>query len=442
MKKIILINFSILMLLVFNPISAQDLGRRASWQAKIAEPSFPTPGALVNSIEKNSPLHKNGIQSGDIILKVDDILANSSESWWTITYGLRAGKPVEILVKRGITTFSKTIIFPGMAKESHENIETIYTQLTSDYGITQRVIITKPKGQSDKQPAIFFLSGLSCSSIELYPGRNSNWGKVINDIVEKSGMVVLRIEKPGVGDSDGDCASTDFHTEKAGYHAAIAHLKSLNFVDTNRIIVYGSSMGSALAPLFANEYGLAGVISDGTFFKTWFEHMLEIERRIRQMQGDSEAEIVEKMNTAFIPLYYGMLIGKKSYEEIIQENPAIAQYNYHGLNHMYGRPLSYYQQLQDFNLAGEWEKLKVPVKIMRGTNDWIMSSFDNQMIMEVLARNGNQQAELYEFPGLDHWNTIHEKPADSFFGNPGKWDQNISDIIVQWAKELANNQVK
>ena len=60
-------------------------------------------------------------------------------------------------------------------------------------------------------------------------------------------------------------------------------------------------MGSAIAPLLANEFNLAGVISDGVFFKTWFEHMLEIERRILGFKGNSEAEIVEKNELILYP---------------------------------------------------------------------------------------------------------------------------------------------
>ena len=131
-----------------------------------------------------------------------------------------------------------------------------------------------------------------------------------------------------------------------------------------------------------------------------------------------------------------MLIQKKTYKQIVDEYPALAEYNYHSPRHMYGRPVEYYQQLQDYNLAGEWEKIKVPVRIMRGTNDWIMSSFDNKMIVDVLERNGHQDHLLYEYPGLDHWNTIHKTPQDSYEGKEGVWEDNISIQIVNWAREM------
>jgi len=425
---------SLLILLFSTTAFAQDLSRRAKWETSFNAPSQ-KPGAIIKSVNNRSPMQKAGLKKGDIILQVNGKPANSVENWTSITYSLRSNVETELLVRRGSRVLSKSIVLNPLPLEEHHKIDTYYESLTSDYGISQRIIITKPQGTERRLPAIFLVQGLSCSSIETYSG-GGNWVKQINSIVENSGMVVIRVEKPGVGDSGGDCAETDFITELEGYRAAIRSLKQKSYVDTTKIVIYGSSMGSALAPLLANEFGLAGVISDGVFFKTWFEHMLEIERRIRQMSGDNESTIAQKMNEAYIPLYYGMLIQKKSYEEVIEEYPAIAKYNYHSAKHMYGRPMKYYQQLQDFDLAGEWEKLKVPVRILYGTNDWIMSEFDNIMIIDVLDRAGHQDHKLHLYPGMDHWNTIHETLNDSFYGEPGKWDSKMPELIIEWAKEI------
>ncbi len=425
----------LILLLLSNSVYGQKLTRRASWQAKFKAPVH-EPGATIDDLEEDGPLQKIGLKKGDLILSVNGEVASSSEKWTSITYALRANTPIEILVRRDNEVFSKEVQLTPLLLEEHEGLDTYYEDITNDYGMRQRVIITRPKNKKGKLPAIFLLQGLSCSTIEEYSGRGGNWVKQIRTIVEESGMVVMRVDKPGVGDSEGDCMGTDFLTELSGYKAAIRALKSKDYVDDDKIVVYGSSMGSALAPLLANEFSLAGVISDGTFFKTWYEHMLEIERRIRQMSGDNESTIVKKMNEAYIPLYYGMLVEKKSFQEVIDQYPALKDYNYHSPGHMYGRPVKYYQQLQDFDLAGQWEKVKVPVRILYGSNDWIMSEFDNKMIIEVLKRNGHNNHELLIYPGLDHWNTIHKTRKDSFLGNPGVWDENVPKIIIDWCKEI------
>ena len=425
----------ILLLSVIFQINAQELPRRATWQASIGYPSG-KPGAPIKSIEKGSPLQKSGLQEGDIILKVNGITADSGESWTTIYNSIRSNSDTYLVVRRGSKVFERTVRLNEVGREKHSDLDTKYETVTSDYDIDQSAIITIPKQEKDKYPAIFMVQGLSCSTIENYEGRQGNYPKMINGLVEESGMVMMRVEKPGVGDSEGDCASTDFVTELEGYRAALRALKSKDYVDTTKIVIYGASMGSALAPVLANEFNLAGVISDGTFFKTWFEHMLEIERRLRQMEGDNEAIVVRKMNEVFIPLYYEMLIKKRSYEEIINDYPAIAKEVYHPMNHMYGRPLSYYQQLQDFDLASAWKNIKVPVRILRGENDWIMSDFDNTMIIDVLDKAGHKDHKLVRYPGLDHWNTIHESPENSYFGKPGEWDPKMLELVVNWAREM------
>ncbi|MEQ6168985.1 alpha/beta fold hydrolase [Ekhidna sp. MALMAid0563] len=413
----------------------QELARRASWQAQIHWPDNETPGVVIETIESGSPLDKAGIRTGDRIIQVNDRKILRSEDWSHATYSIRAEEPTVIHVKRGPEWFERKVKLNPLEKETHEGLTTYHESVVSDYGIRQRTIITTPDPKA-KLPAIFLIQGLSCSTIEKYSGRSNNWVKMIETLVEQSGMVVMRVDKPGVGDSEGDCGCTDFITELNGYETALKGLKTKDYVDTAKIVVYGASMGSALAPWVANRHNLAGVISDGTFFKTWFEHMLEIERRIRQMSGDDEATIASKLNQAFIPLYYGMMIQKKSYEEVIEEYPAIKDYNYHGPKHMYGRPMEYYQQLQDFDLASSWENVKVPVRILYGENDWIMSEFDNHMIMKVLDRAGHDDHELYIYPGLDHWNTIHETPDDSFHGRLGKWDPQLPQLVINWAKGM------
>ncbi|WP_420320707.1 serine aminopeptidase domain-containing protein [Flagellimonas sp.] len=431
-----LVILSLLALFSTLTVSSQILGRRSSWEAKIKGPEGGLPGAKITEVKTNSPLGKAGFSTNDVIVEVDGIPISDGEVWSEVSYGLRANTSTKIKAVRSAEVVEAMVKFNPLEKENHPGLDTYYEEVTSPYGITQRIIITKPK-KPGKQPAIVLIGGLSCSSIETYPGRSGNWVQTIKDLVEKSGMVVMRIEKPGVGDSEGDCSRSDFKTDVEGFRTAIKKLKTKPYVDSSKIIVYGSSMGSALAPLFANEFELAGVISDGTFFKTWYEHMLEIERRLLQFRGNSESEIVKKMNQYYIPLYYGMLIEKKTYQEVVDAYPALAEYNYHSAAHMYGRPVAYYQQLQDFDLAGQWEKLKAPVRILRGTNDWIMSSFDNKMIIDVLERSGHTDHLLYEYPGLDHWNTIHENPKDSFEGKPGKWDEGTINLIIEWAQEMA-----
>lgn len=415
-----------------------DLARRAQWGARFEQ--MPSAGMRIRTLDDNSALAAAGLTVGDILVRVNGTAIPDSPAWNDLTDALVADKPYTLVARRNNKHLTVQVTFAPVPFENYANIDTTYSQIVSDHGVRQRVIVTKPEQTSAPQPAIFVLQGLSCSSIEYWPGRTSNFVRSLRRLVTNSGMVVMRTEKPGLGDSEGNCSQTDFATELNGYEVALEHLKSLPYVDPDRILVYGSSMGSALAPYFANRFDLNAVISDGTYYRTWFEHMLEIERRIKAYQGNDESTINRLMNEAYIPLYYGMLVQKKSYGDVIDAYPLLGSHNYHQDRHMYGRPVEFYHQMQDFDVAGNWQKLKVPVRIRWGTSDWIMSEADNHMIMETLEKAGHQDAELFIFEGLDHFDTIQPSMEASFRGDPGNWDDRIADQLVEWAIAL-NSQV-
>ncbi len=435
-KLLLLITLIIPGMLVSQTIT-EPLKRRAHIGARFSGPTSEQVGALVRSVDEKSQLYQAGLRVEDRVLKVNGELIADNNRWSDLRYDFRAGDKLNLLVQRSQQLINLEVVMDPMPKEDFPNVEIAYETVVSSQGQEIRTIISKPKGLKGKSPALFLIGGLSCSSIEVYPGRPiTGWTRVLKDLVTKSNLVFMRVEKPGVGDSNGHCGCSDFQDDQAAFRAALKSLMSKDYVDPQRVIIYGSSMGSALAPAFANEFNAAGVISDGTFVKSWFEHMLEIERRIRAFQGETPEEITHNLNTGYIPLYYGMLIQKKSYAQVIKEQPQLATFNYHDAAHMYGRPVSYYHQVQDFNFAEAWQTLKAPVRIIRGTNDWIMSDEDNDMIIDILKAQGHQDHELYRYPGLDHWNMIHEQAKDSFDGKPGKWEDKISQIIIDYTWEM------
>ncbi len=418
-----------------NMAFSDTLERRASWQATLS--SNPNgPGRIITELTENAPLSIAGLKTGDQIISVDDHLIITNEDYYDISDALVDNKTYNIKARSNGNVVNVKVEFKAMGKESYNDHQVSYEEIISDYGIRQRTIITRPKNQTKPLPAVFMLQGLSCSSIEQTPGRKSAFTRLLTDIIKKTELVIMRVEKPGLGDSEGNCSQTDLKTELNGYETALRDLLSKDYVKDNQVIVYGNGMGSALAPYMANKYQLAGVISDGTYMKTWFEHMLEIERRILAMKGNSQAIISQKMRQSYIPLYHGMLNLKQSYQEVIDLYPAIADDNYHGPNHMYGRPMSFYHQLNEFDIPGAWEQVTVPVRIRWGTHDWIMTESDNDMIIEILKANGHNDFKLLKHEGLDHWQAIHPNPQHSFEGKPGKWDDDISQVIVDWIEEM------
>src|SRR5207247_8983549 len=99
-------------------------------------------------------------------------------------------------------------------------------------------------------------------------------------LAQLPGFCLFRVDKQGVGDSEGDCAANDFESELAGYRAAFRTLKKYDFIDANRVYMLGISNGGGIAPLVPEsdiEAGqVGGFVSVRAWGQTWFEHTLAI----------------------------------------------------------------------------------------------------------------------------------------------------------------------
>src|SRR5262249_40295973 len=133
-------------------------------------------------------------------------------------------------------------------RETHPRVDVIYDSVTAPDGARLRTIITKPRGANGKLPVIFVAGWLSCDSVEAPADTKDESGLVFRDLAQMPGFVLFRIDKQGVGDSEGVCGETDFESELAGYRTAFRALKNYDFIDIKRIYILGISNGGGFAP--------------------------------------------------------------------------------------------------------------------------------------------------------------------------------------------------
>ena len=326
-------------------------------------------------------------------------------------------------------------------RESYPSSDVIYDSVTTPDGKRLRTIITKPRNVKGKLPVIFVAGWLSCDSVEAPAGTKDESGLVFRDLAQLPGFALFRMDKQGVGDSEGVCAETDFDTELAGYRTAFRALKNYDFIDTKRIYLLGISNGGGFAPLVpesdAEQAQVRGYISVGGWVKTWFEHMLEIERRRFAFMGKSPGEVNDRMKSA-ATLYYEWLIKGRPVDDILKEQPQLADLWPEGKDHahLYGRPLGFYQQLQKLNLGAAWSSVKVPTYVLRGAFDWIMSREDSELISAYVNRNGDL-ASFYEIPNTGHTFQHYLSVADAFKGKSAPFDPKVIGLLADWLRNKA-----
>ena len=325
-------------------------------------------------------------------------------------------------------------------RESYPNVDVIYDFVTAPHGERLRTIITKPHDAKGKLPAIFVAGWLSCDSVEAPAATKDATGTVFQGLAQMPGFCLFRVDKQGVGDSEGVCAENDFESELAGYRAAFHALKNYDFIDPTQIYILGISNGGGFAPLVPEsereQAQVRGYVAVGGWVKTWFEHMLEIERRRFALMGKSPAEVNARMKDA-ATLYHQWLIKGRAVDEILKDQPSLAALWPEGAdhNHLYGRPLAFYQQLQNLNLAAGWSRVKVPTLVLHGQYDWIMSREDPELIAQYVNTNRSGTARFIEVSDMGHTFQHYLSFADAFQGKSAPFDPKVLRLLIDWFKD-------
>jgi len=198
-------------------------------------------------------------------------------------------------------------------------------------------------------PAVLFLQGGGCSSIDV-PGLSASTNPyALIAAIASRGFVTMRVDKPGAGDSEGPpCAETGFREELAGYQSALRALLADPAVDKNRVFLIGLSLGGFFAPLLAREVPVTGISAYGTI--------------------------------AFTPTAYP------------------------------GRSERFFREIAVVDILAAWAAVDARVQLLHGTYDAVTTASDHAKIAAIVNGVHPGRAEHREFEGLDHCLTRQKTP--------------------------------
>lgn len=288
------------------------------------------------------------------------------------------------------------------ATERLEGVETVHGMLDNGRGSRVQTILTRPRGAAKRLPAVLLIPWLSCDAVELTPDSSGGMEEMIRRIATRANVVFLRVEKPGLGASEGPpCRDLDFQTELAGYRAGLQHLRAHPSVDPGRIVLLGMSNGGGILPLVAQDVPVAGYVVINGWSRTWFEHMMEMLRRNPEMRGTPPGEVSARIG-ASAELYADYLLEKKLPGDIVKAKPHLAAAWDDEPAHQYGRPARFFHQLQELNLAAAWSNVTAPTLVLWGEYDWIMGREDHERIVAMVNRNRAGAARLVVLPKTSH----------------------------------------
>lgn len=343
-----------------------------------------------------------GVREGDILLNINgNEVSNTQKIYTNPAYTRREGDGTTWIIwrdKKQVTLKGKMLPKP---RERSDEFEIVYDQFPFQGGQI-RCVISKPKTPG-KKPAILSIQGYPCSSIDLMPAWHP--GKQIADEFTRRGYIVMRAEKPGVGDCQGtpDCYDIDFSTEVASFIAAFQKMKSLPDVDTTNLFIFGHSMGGMEAPFIANAVQPKGIIVYGVTIRTWYEYLLEMLRFQNPNFGIDYVEM-EKEQRIYATMLSDLVIKNKKPSELIDEHPEYKPLLERDFQHMKGddfiatRGVIFSQSLNNANSVEAWSKISSYVLSAHGEYDiQVMNDFSHREIVNIVNHYHPGKAPLSNF---------------------------------------------
>lgn len=382
----------------------------------------------------------NGLKKGDLILAIDGKKFKSFGEWGMLQREATGRKTAKLRIRRDEKEQEVELVVQPKPADNTDSYTTIYGHVVSN-GHRIRTFVTRPKAEG-KRPVLFWIQGINASSVEqplTGPGGTSRILKSFSD----DGYVTIRVEKPGVGDSEGGPAlDVGFDEELDIYRQTLKALDKYDFVDRSQVYVFGHSMGGCHAPIVCAELPVKGIITYGTVSDSWLEWQIKAERIQSPLGGATRAQVDRDVRKT-VALYHYIYNEKRSIAWIKENRPelkeAADQASPDG-KMMSVRSIRYMQEVNDKNFCEFWAKLgQTRVLALFGEFDFVaLQSCQEQVASAVNAANPGM-AVYQVVPQSDHGFMKQTTMQESFakFGRPGnEFNPAVIDAMKAWIKSL------
>jgi len=215
------------------------------------------------------------------------------------------------------------------------------------------------------------------------------------------------------------------------------------WVDGNRMVIYGSSLGSTTAPLVAEGKKVAGIMVQGGGAFTYLERMINFDRLYFERSGKFRPEEIHRRMIQSIRFNQLYLLGRKTPEQIVRDNPDLAGVweSMRGTAEApphYGRPHAWHWQAADKDWLAAWAATDARVMVVYGEFDQFEERHGHRAIVEAVERLRPGTTRWLEIPGADHNLLIYPDRASAYAGKGGerRWELFV-EPVAQWLREIA-----
>jgi hypothetical protein len=398
-------------------------------------------GIKIGTVVPGSSAAGIGLKPGDVIVGLDGKAVGQVPEVLAWVGGKLGGDTAQVAVVRGgqRLELQGTMVERPRERSPHYRVE--YGEVASQRG-RMRTLVTAPAAGTERRPALLFIQGVTLSSVDFPLTADNGYARIVAAFA-RGGFVTMRVDKPGVGDSEGGPGiAVDFEQELDAYRQALKALFARPDVDPARVFVFGHSMGGLWGPLLAGEFKqLRGLAVAGTGFRTWIEYTLENARRQMLLGSDKPAEVHAELQK-LAPVMTAFLHERLSPAQITERLPALkatVDDTFQGDSYA-GRAFAFWHQVNGLNLAQAWNDVDARVLVLWGANDFLVNGLDHELLAAHLNARKPGLATLVKLADSDHAFLKTRSQADSFehWGKPGKaFNPNVVVALDQWIRPLA-----
>jgi pimeloyl-ACP methyl ester carboxylesterase len=371
-------------------------------------------GVLIAAVIPGSPAEAAGIRSDDILLTLDGRGVRDVDDVLNLMAAMKVGTTFEITLLRGGQRLGLDLVLQERPRDAGDGYDVLYHHVVSR-GARIRTIVTRPHG-AGPHPALFFIPGLGPMRIDEPLSASHPYFRILQEFA-RHGYVTVRVEKPGIGDSEGGpYVDMDFESELDVYRQALLATKQYDFVSADAVFVLGHSIGGVFAPVLISEIPVKGVAVYGTLAKTWTEYLLENTRRQATLAGGDPATIDAELRLLAIASQELVMDGKRP-EDVVRARPELRGVLDKLLvpgGRLYGRAVRFWSQVARMNLPEYWAKTDAHVLAVWGRNDFISGEADHKLIAETVNRQHPGKAAYLVLEESDHAFRKTSSAEDSF----------------------------
>ena len=264
---------------------------------------------------------------------------------------------------------------------------------------------------------LFLIPGLGATTVDQPLSDPGAYSRILSEFA-RDGWVTVRVDKPGIGDSEGGPdGETGFEAELDAYRQALRAARQYDFADAQQLFVFGHSYGGVFGPILAGEIPVKGVAVYGTVVKPWTEYLVENRRRQELLAGTAAATIDARVRD-MAAAAQALMIDRVDPAELARTRPelrSVLRVMLPDGRHFWGRTLAFWSQLAGTNLPAHWEKGNAHVLAIWGRNDFIATEGDaHPRIAEIVNRARPGQGHYIALPDSDHAFRKTTSVEDSF----------------------------